>query len=595
VRLEENDNTILKQSFKECDQLANAIEVSFSSNIQDFNLREIRFSLFVLKARSEMLGSAFFSQCIRDFQDLVAIENEKIKKKCREFSQLEDVKKFYFLLCQKIRKYLYWMQNKKNRFLQNDENLKKRRIFIFEKDEILSSKIEKICSYNHDLEIIGKATKFEEIDFISLEKDPHLMILDESYAQKVKEKLPVPLIVLKESLQGGFDEWHEYAIDCFIKNTLMQELDFKQYADRVYHASLCSLPALIRYYVKATIKISKNFHLDESCLERMMIFSLAPSSIRTFYDICRIFPKETPPILLVHSFGEDFTQLLIHGLKYIVSLDIFEAHNNLKIENSKIYIISSKNPMDIILKNNVFQFKSNFIKNYLDALFFSASRFFQDKAFVIYLGGLDEDGLEGMKKVKFLYGTVLVQEPMECVYTNQLLSSLTHHCLTDCLLGDEIPRFVSHYLEKKIDTFSYEEYRKYLIKISKSNLKVLIVDSSEASLISMREDLNQLGIKKYGEAKNAVEALILLVKESKTDHPYSFVFCDQKMPMMSGTDLIKNIRLNKKLKKIPFILTCATGKEMVLESIGIGVDDFLVKPIDLLTLAKKINKFLEKN
>jgi hypothetical protein len=96
VRLEENDNTILKQSFKECDQLANAIEVSFSSNIQDFNLREIRFSLFVLKARSEMLGSAFFSQCIRDFQDLVAIENEKIKKKCREFSQLEDVKKFYF-------------------------------------------------------------------------------------------------------------------------------------------------------------------------------------------------------------------------------------------------------------------------------------------------------------------------------------------------------------------------------------------------------------------------------------------------------------------------------------------------------------------
>ena len=78
--------------------------------------------------------------------------------------------------------------------------------------------------------------------------------------------------------------------------------------------------------------------------------------------------------------------------------------------------------------------------------------------------------------------------------------------------------------------------------------------------------------------------------EALQNQPIDFVISDWNMPNMSGLELLKAMRADDKLKKIPMLLVTAEAlKENVVEAVKSGVNGYIVKPFTADTLQAKID------
>jgi CheY-like chemotaxis protein len=87
------------------------------------------------------------------------------------------------------------------------------------------------------------------------------------------------------------------------------------------------------------------------------------------------------------------------------------------------------------------------------------------------------------------------------------------------------------------------------------------------------------------KAENGEDALDIL-KNASVD----LVLLDVMMPGISGFDVLKSIRENKKLQSLPvIIITALADKENRLKGLQLGADDFITKPFDVDELVVKIS------
>ncbi|HEX7416344.1 MAG TPA: response regulator [Smithellaceae bacterium] len=86
------------------------------------------------------------------------------------------------------------------------------------------------------------------------------------------------------------------------------------------------------------------------------------------------------------------------------------------------------------------------------------------------------------------------------------------------------------------------------------------------------------------KAENGEDALEILRNAS-----VDLVLLDVMMPGISGFDVLKSIRENKKLQSLPvIIITALADKENRLKGLQLGADDFIAKPFDVDELVVKI-------
>ncbi len=74
-------------------------------------------------------------------------------------------------------------------------------------------------------------------------------------------------------------------------------------------------------------------------------------------------------------------------------------------------------------------------------------------------------------------------------------------------------------------------------------------------------------------------------KESLKKKPYDIVISDITMPNLNGVDMIEKIRALKNDQTVAF-LSAHHDKEYLLEASKIGVDHFILKPINLDAFSK---------
>ncbi len=118
------------------------------------------------------------------------------------------------------------------------------------------------------------------------------------------------------------------------------------------------------------------------------------------------------------------------------------------------------------------------------------------------------------------------------------------------------------------------------------NLKILIVDDFATMRKIVRNLLKQLNFNKVDEADDGSTALAKLKAEA-----FDFVITDWNMPQMTGLDLLKSIRADEKLKKIPVLMvTAEADKANVIQAAQAGVNDYVVKPFTAEVLKAKIEK-----
>lgn len=120
----------------------------------------------------------------------------------------------------------------------------------------------------------------------------------------------------------------------------------------------------------------------------------------------------------------------------------------------------------------------------------------------------------------------------------------------------------------------------------RSDLKVVIVDDSDFSRSIIRKMLTEEGIEIVGEANSAEAALPLI----KSKNP-NVVITDIVMPEISGIELTDKI--NQTFDDVAVIVVSSLSQEhIVLEAIGAGASDFIVKPIQKQQLIDSLEKIL---
>jgi len=116
------------------------------------------------------------------------------------------------------------------------------------------------------------------------------------------------------------------------------------------------------------------------------------------------------------------------------------------------------------------------------------------------------------------------------------------------------------------------------------NMPILIVDDYKTMLRIIRNLLKQLGFDNVDDATDGSGALSKL-----RDKEFELVISDWNMEPMSGLQLLKEVRADVKLKKIPFIMITAESKsENVIAAKEAGVSNYIVKPFNAATLKGKL-------
>jgi two-component system chemotaxis response regulator CheY len=76
---------------------------------------------------------------------------------------------------------------------------------------------------------------------------------------------------------------------------------------------------------------------------------------------------------------------------------------------------------------------------------------------------------------------------------------------------------------------------------------------------------------------------------------YDFLITDWNMPQMTGLELLKAVRADPNLSKMPILLVTAEAKkQQIVEAAQAGVNGYIVKPFTAATLKEKIEKIFER-
>ena len=119
-------------------------------------------------------------------------------------------------------------------------------------------------------------------------------------------------------------------------------------------------------------------------------------------------------------------------------------------------------------------------------------------------------------------------------------------------------------------------------------MNVLIVDDYKTMLRIEENLLRQIGFSNIEEASSGPIALEKL-KQKK----FGLILSDWNMEPMTGLELLTAVRADPATKSVPFILVTAEGKvENVVAAKGAGVNNYIVKPFNAVTLKQKITTVL---
>jgi two-component system chemotaxis response regulator CheY len=107
--------------------------------------------------------------------------------------------------------------------------------------------------------------------------------------------------------------------------------------------------------------------------------------------------------------------------------------------------------------------------------------------------------------------------------------------------------------------------------------KVLIVDDDVVSRMVLMHLIDTTGRFEIHEAGDGQEAWDMLQGGLQP----AIIFCDLRMPRMSGMDLLRQVRGDSGLNKLPFVLvSSATDKETVEQASDFGATGYIVKPFE---------------
>ena len=118
---------------------------------------------------------------------------------------------------------------------------------------------------------------------------------------------------------------------------------------------------------------------------------------------------------------------------------------------------------------------------------------------------------------------------------------------------------------------------------------VMVIEDDPASRVLICELLEAMGIDDVVEAGDGKDALLKLYWNE-----VDLVISDWRMPEMNGLEFYKQAKEEELIENTAFLMVSAENEKVkVIEAAKEGVRDYIVKPIDLMIMQKKIKTLLK--
>jgi CheY-like chemotaxis protein len=117
--------------------------------------------------------------------------------------------------------------------------------------------------------------------------------------------------------------------------------------------------------------------------------------------------------------------------------------------------------------------------------------------------------------------------------------------------------------------------------------RILVAEDNEKNLVLMRDVLRYFGYEVL-EARDGLECIAMAV-----EHRPGLILMDIQMPVMSGVDAMKHLRMRAETREIKILAVTSLAMQGDRERLlGEGFDDYIQKPIDLVELPEIVKKHL---
>lgn len=121
-------------------------------------------------------------------------------------------------------------------------------------------------------------------------------------------------------------------------------------------------------------------------------------------------------------------------------------------------------------------------------------------------------------------------------------------------------------------------------------MKILVVDDFSTMRRIIKNLLRDLGFNDTAEADDGTTAWPAL-----QNGRFDLLITDWNMPGMQGIDLLKLVRADEHLGKLPVLMVTAEQKrDQIVAAAQAGVNGYIVKPFTAVTLKEKLEKIFER-
>lgn len=122
--------------------------------------------------------------------------------------------------------------------------------------------------------------------------------------------------------------------------------------------------------------------------------------------------------------------------------------------------------------------------------------------------------------------------------------------------------------------------------------KVLIVDDMLTMRKLVSKICREIGFSNLVEAPDGAKAWEMIADPASD---IGLVISDWNMPNTSGLDLLKRVRGNQRVAKLPFVMVTAEAEaHQITDAIYAGVSDYVIKPFTADILKQKLENAHKK-
>lgn len=119
-------------------------------------------------------------------------------------------------------------------------------------------------------------------------------------------------------------------------------------------------------------------------------------------------------------------------------------------------------------------------------------------------------------------------------------------------------------------------------------MNILIVDDKASVRSAMAGILRNFGLTRITQAVDGEAAWDLL---NTDETAFDLVISDLEMPGMTGMELLRAVRGSHRFSRLPFIMsTTVSDRKVILETMRLGVQAYIVKPFDSPTIELKLKQ-----